>query len=268
MSYLKKYEWTEEKATFNAGSDEEVTLTRIRALQDIPRHGVKAGDLGGFIEVESCLSHFGDAWVAKNALVQETSTVSGDALVTDEAVLNLSCYLHGTITISGEVQLFGVNLTGNNIQVEDKVVMVGCRLKGNNIHIKDEAVIYQLRSTQQVFDLTICDEAHISSRSDSDYTEITGDFITISGKAKLEDVSGIHGSHIYFEEKCEVTGAFFKGKNIRIHGIACLTGNVNYGSQVVVGDAVLIKAVGDFFLEDIQLTGDGIYYAEHLQQTA
>ena len=78
----KKYEFTDETITVNG-----ITLHRIKALIDFDRFGVKAGDLGGFIEVEANLSHDGDAWVYGdalvygNALVSENAKVSGDAKI-------------------------------------------------------------------------------------------------------------------------------------------------------------------------------------------
>lgn len=60
-------------------------LFRIQALVDIPAHGVKAGDLGGYVERERCLSHRGDSWVGGNARVFSQSRVRDDALVTDNA---------------------------------------------------------------------------------------------------------------------------------------------------------------------------------------
>ena len=63
---MKKYELACE-AKVECG----VTLHRIRALVDIERYGVKAGDLGGWIESEVNLDHkseaqvFGEAWVSK-----------------------------------------------------------------------------------------------------------------------------------------------------------------------------------------------------------
>ena len=38
-------------------------LRRIKALRDIPKQNVKAGDFGGYIERESNLDVSGDAWV-------------------------------------------------------------------------------------------------------------------------------------------------------------------------------------------------------------
>lgn len=58
----KKFELTKETKMFFGRK-----LFRIRALIDFG--DVKVGDLGGFVEKESNLSHYGDAWVCDNAKV-------------------------------------------------------------------------------------------------------------------------------------------------------------------------------------------------------
>ena len=65
---MKKYELTEETKVIGGK-----TLFRIRALRSFG--GIKAGDLGGFIENERNLSHGGNAWVGGNA------RVGGDGLI-------------------------------------------------------------------------------------------------------------------------------------------------------------------------------------------
>ena len=76
----KKYELTNETKTLAGGT----VLRRIRALRDLPRFGVKAGELGGFVEVENNLSQDGDAWVFGNANVYGYAEVSGNANVSGE----------------------------------------------------------------------------------------------------------------------------------------------------------------------------------------
>lgn len=49
------------------------TLYRIRALIDIKEHGVKKGDLGGWIETEGNLSHDGAALVGGSARVSSSA---------------------------------------------------------------------------------------------------------------------------------------------------------------------------------------------------
>ena len=57
-------------------------LRRVRALRDIPQHGVKAGDVGGWLQSESNLAQEGDSWVFGNAQVLGAARVSGDARIT------------------------------------------------------------------------------------------------------------------------------------------------------------------------------------------
>lgn len=59
---MKKYELTNNTVQFFCK-----TLHRIKALCDFG--DVKAGDLGGYIESESNLSHDGSAWVYGNAQI-------------------------------------------------------------------------------------------------------------------------------------------------------------------------------------------------------
>ena len=68
------YEFTGE--TIRVG---DATLHRIRAVTDLPRHGVRAGDVGGWIAGTANL--FGGAWVSGDARVFGDAQVSGDAEV-------------------------------------------------------------------------------------------------------------------------------------------------------------------------------------------
>lgn len=60
-----------------------VTVYRIRALRDIERFGVKAGDLGGYVESHSNLSHKGSAWLGSGVCVTGKTHVSGSVLLND-----------------------------------------------------------------------------------------------------------------------------------------------------------------------------------------
>lgn len=74
-----KYELTDEKKEFLG-----ITLYRIRAVKDFELSDgtvIHAGDLGGWIEKESNLSHEGSAWVYGDAQVFRDAQVYGDARV-------------------------------------------------------------------------------------------------------------------------------------------------------------------------------------------
>ena len=57
-----KYKLTKNKKTIG-----EITVYQIEALKDFSN--IKKGDLGGWIEKESNLSHLGDCWVSGLSLI-------------------------------------------------------------------------------------------------------------------------------------------------------------------------------------------------------
>lgn len=99
-------------------------LRRIRAVRDIPRHGVKAGDDGGFISSYRNLT--GNAWVDRDALIAGDALVTGDAFVggrseingkaviRDQAVVT-DCVLEGGVIVEGEARLDDVTDLGISV---------------------------------------------------------------------------------------------------------------------------------------------------------
>ena len=65
-----KYKLTDETKAF-CGK----TLFRIEATRDIPKYGIRKGDLGGWIENERNLLHGGDAWVGGNARIKNNGNI-------------------------------------------------------------------------------------------------------------------------------------------------------------------------------------------------
>jgi UDP-3-O-[3-hydroxymyristoyl] glucosamine N-acyltransferase len=117
MDKTPKYAFTEEKLG---------RLTRIIAARDIPEHGVKAGDLGGFIESELNLSDEGAAWVSGDARVGDNARIYGDALVTNHArvfgeaeisgksIISNHAFISGCAAVFGEARVFGhASITGH-----------------------------------------------------------------------------------------------------------------------------------------------------------
>ena len=98
-----KYELTNETKTLAGGT----VLHRIRALRDIPRFGVKAGELGGFVEGEINLSQDGDAWVSGNACVSANACVSDNAWVYGDAWVSDSAGVFGNAKVSGNAEVSG-----------------------------------------------------------------------------------------------------------------------------------------------------------------
>ena len=109
----KKYELTDE--TKGIG---RITLHRIRALMDISRYGVRAGDIGGWIEAESNLSQNDDAWVGDDARVYGNAKVCGNAWVSGEAWVCGNAWVYGDARVYGEALVNGNAEVSGNAEVK------------------------------------------------------------------------------------------------------------------------------------------------------
>ena len=108
----KKYELTDETKEIWG-----ITLHRIRALMDIPRYGVRAGDIGGWIEAESNLSQDGDAWVGGDARVYRNARVYGNAVVCGDARVYGEACVNGNARVCGDARVYGEALVNGNAEV-------------------------------------------------------------------------------------------------------------------------------------------------------
>ena len=127
---MRKYELTEETKTLAYG-----TVHRIRALMDISRYGVKAGDLGGWIEKYDNLSQDGDAWVFGNAEVYANAEVCGNAEVRGNAKVR------GNAWVCDTAKVFV-----NAFVCDDAVVYDNAEVRGNakvygNAWVYDDAEV-------------------------------------------------------------------------------------------------------------------------------
>ena len=82
------------------------TLHRIRALRDFC--DVTAGDLGGYIETESNLSHDGTAWVSDTAWVYGNARVFDTAKVSDTARVYGDAWVLGNARLANNVRVSGI----------------------------------------------------------------------------------------------------------------------------------------------------------------
>lgn len=121
LTMSKKYELTNEIKEISFDG-RKYTLHRIKALRDIPLHGIYAGTRGGWVESEKNLSQEGDCWIADKALVYQCATVAEDAFVGD------------TAEIRGSARVFGHAGVGGDAVVGDETrVFGGAQVRGNAV---------------------------------------------------------------------------------------------------------------------------------------
>lgn len=192
---MQKYEFTGDTYLFYG-----VSLHRIRALRDIkngPKLIVRAGELGGWIEKESNLSHAGAAWVADEAKVRGESLITGSA------------YVGGEACISGEATIDGNAIVTDNAIVKDKAsVGMEARVYGS-ARIFDRA---EIRDKAKVFGFAkVKDHGYVSGEA-----QIHG-WATVAGSACVCGNASVYGDAF-------CAGLSFVSGNALIRGDCALMG--------------------------------------------
>jgi len=96
----KKFELVGEPKAFYG-----TKLRRIRALRSFP--GVKAGDLGGYVETEKNLDQRGSAWIFDDGKSYDDAVVTGSAQVRDKARVFGRARIGGKVVVTGKAALGG-----------------------------------------------------------------------------------------------------------------------------------------------------------------
>ncbi|WP_345119682.1 hypothetical protein, partial [Bartonella pachyuromydis] len=169
----KKYELTREiKKIKHALTRETINLYRICALRDFD--DVKEGDLGGFIEKESNLSHDGNCWVYDNACAY------GYARVSDNAKIRHYSQICGQVY--GNCEVYGRAFISQYANIYDNACVYGnAHVYGNvygNAHVSGGARVHA--------DAHIYDYAHVS------YDAVVFSYARIYGRAKVSGFARIH----------------------------------------------------------------------------
>lgn len=175
----KKFRFTGKKMTdpFNQ------TLYEIEALVDIPEHGVKAGDAGGFIRTESNLSHEGAAWVGPNARVYDRARVEGNALVSGFAVVKDDALIKGEARVRDAARVL------QNATVEGESHIMDSATIAGSAHIFDAALIKGFANVDtlaRVFGSAVVDKDGYVSDTAMVFGEArVTDYATAAGDSRL-----------------------------------------------------------------------------------
>lgn len=227
------------------------TLYRIRALKDFA--GVRAGELGGYVEHEHNLSQYGNCWittdsavfnlayVGDNALVRNSimygnakaleyskiidTTMYDNSIITGTAISNNS-YIYNKSLICGESRVSG-HLAFDGI-IKDKVFIKnsGVKITGNNIELSGEA--------------QISDQVEIEGNAK------VGGKSRIMGHAKITDYAEVSGSGIiikddvYIGGKSRIWDNVILAGEVKVNGRALIRENAEVYDNVIIGDAVEI----------------------------
>jgi len=120
----KKYESTGEELIVDG-----IVLHRIKRVSD--------GQLGGWIEKESNLSHEGKCWVDGNSRVWGNARIAEDARIDCDACVFDNAYIHGRAYISSYSKVYGnaniygeANICGHDIIFDNAEIYDDVRING------------------------------------------------------------------------------------------------------------------------------------------
>ena len=185
-----------------------VRLHQIIATEELPQHGVAAGDIGGYITSKSSLS--GGAWVTPRAIITNRAVATNGALVTDNAIIGDDAYLSGGITIKGNAVIFGsARLMGAYTPTRQGIVV------SDNATVGDNATVMTMTDGSTIFikeNARVCDNATVVGGSIviADSAAVTGastvqGMVCVDGDALLIDNSIASGNNP--DEPTHITGS-------------------------------------------------------------
>ena len=188
---------------------EGVTLRRIQATRDVDKHGVRAGELGGWIESEYNLG--GNAWVHDQAKVYGSARVLDDARVRGNAQVGDQANVSGSAEVSDNGRVFGRAVLSANAWVYGNARISGNAEIYGEAEVFDHARVY---GHAQVFaSAEVYGKAHVSDHS------WVFDSAEVYGNAHISGRSWVYG-------------------NAKVHGEASVEGNTYIRDSMNIADHV------------------------------
>jgi carbonic anhydrase/acetyltransferase-like protein (isoleucine patch superfamily) len=123
----------------NNRSTDGSKLYCVYALRDFG--SIKAGDVGGLVSGEHNLSHYGSAWIGRNAKALDNALVTDHALITGCATIfdNAKLCDHATVADHAEIGQYAT-VSGRSV-VSGRSKIIGASVITGDAKITDEALV-------------------------------------------------------------------------------------------------------------------------------
>jgi hypothetical protein len=200
----RKYEITSESKEvkfFTGKIERAATVYRIRAVRDFGN--VKKGELGGFVQDYSNLSHDGECWITDDAVVCKCGEVKDNALVYENALVLGTVYenahVGGHAHIGASATIFGNASVGHGVYERNNkgVCVVG------SAEISGCAQVF---GSAYIKSATVCGYAHVGENA---RLERRGGYLTVRDDIFIGGNARIFTNHDYiwiplYDETCDV----------------------------------------------------------------
>lgn len=217
-------------------TDVEAKFYRIQALRDIPKYGVKSGDLGGYVTRKDILSHDGTCWIADEAQAIGKVSVSDSAYVGGKAVVWVYSEFMESHS-SAPVYLKGGFRIEENASIESrygktKRDFISGIFEGNaKIYGNAKLMnVHRIYNNPKIYGDAFLDGAEVIAGSAKIYGKAyIGDGVTVK-----DDVE-IYGQ-AFLNDKCTILGSSKIFDNAKIDEYAKIV------DSVIAGDTHIIKS--------------------------
>lgn len=199
----------------------KVKVYQVKALVSIPRHGIMAGDTGGWVQSEDNLSRYGDAWIDKGAIVFGNAKVIDNALVSGKDTI-----IGGNTIIAGNSTVSMATIEGN-VRISNNAKVTGAYLS-DNAWVKGNAVVSGKN-------INICNDALVLDNAKVyDYADVRGK-ACIHGNAMIGNGAYICGRAMIYGDAM-IFGSVSVSGDSKIYGNAVITGNMDLHGIADIGN--------------------------------
>lgn len=181
-------------------TDQKKRFYRLQALCDIPLHGVKAGDFGGYVTKRASLSQENSCWIGGEAQVIGDVKIKDNVLITDEAVVrNASSLTESSITKNAKVSgrstvKFAASTMTRTLRITDDVHIYGDAVLDNICSIEGTTQVYEnayINGARRISDSKIFGNSKIDPEVDFSQATVFGNsHVGANTKIRYSVISG------------------------------------------------------------------------------
>ncbi len=189
MKNTAKYEFTDEtRIIFVKGVEHQVK--RIRALKEFnpPNKAgeVHKGDLGGWIESESNLSHDNMCWVDEEAAVMDDAVVKDNAYVCDNALVYENAVICENGTVSENAMILGNVVVCGDSHISGNAAAFGYLVIKDTVTVMGYTILTNFPKVNAVTDSI---PLSANTTSESSRTILSGDLFICQNTSKTHESS-------------------------------------------------------------------------------
>lgn len=204
-------------------------LCQIRAVRDFGN--VFGGDLGGYVESERNLSHRGNCWIYRDAMVFDQARVLEDALVAGKAKVYENAEVRRKARVYENTEVYGKAIITDHAEVSGTSTISGSARVGGYASVAINALVTgeaRVEGFAKIFE----------SAKVYGYASVSGHAL-LTDNASVFDSAAVQG-YATIRDNATVCGSAFIAGNVALRGSAIVANALLHGTERVDGDGHIL----------------------------